>query len=82
MTHSTDTKNAKENFFPAFFGCLKAYGVQGPGIRSEPKLRPTPQLQQHRILNPLCQARIEPASQTPKTLSIPLCHSMNSENYF
>ena len=33
-----------------------AYWVPGPGIRSEPQLWPTLQLQQHWILNPLYQA--------------------------
>ena len=31
--------------------------VPRPGIRSEPQLWPAPKLQQHQILNPLCQAR-------------------------
>ena len=39
------------------FGLPTAYGIPRPGIRSEPQLWPTPQLQQHQILNPLCQAR-------------------------
>ena len=42
------------------FGCPEAYGVSGPWVRSEPQLQPM--LWQHRILNPLRQARIEPAS--------------------
>ena len=33
-----------------------AYGVPQPGIRSELHLQPKPQLQQHRILSPLCMA--------------------------
>ena len=36
---------------------LAPYGVYGQGIRAEPQLRPKPQLQQHRTLNPLCWAR-------------------------
>ena len=43
-------------FFPLFLGHLKTYGVPGPGIRSELQLRPKLQLQQCRILNPLCWA--------------------------
>ena len=38
------------------FGLPVAYGVPGPGIRSEPHLRPKLQLQQRWILNPLCWA--------------------------
>ena len=38
-------------------GLPVAYGVSGPGIRSEPQLLPKPKLRQCRILNPLCQAR-------------------------
>ena len=34
-----------------------AFGVPGPGARSELQLWPELQLQQHQILNPLCQAR-------------------------
>ena len=47
----------KENnlFFEfIFFGHSAAYGVPGPGIRSEPQL--PPKLQQRQILNPLCWA--------------------------
>lgn len=40
-------------FFP-FFGHPATYGVSGPGIISEPQLRPT--LQLHRSFNPLCRA--------------------------
>ena len=37
-----------------FFGRLAAYGVPGPGIRSETGLQPTLQLRQCWILNSLC----------------------------
>ena len=40
-----------------FFGLPVAYGDPRPGIRSGLKLWPKPQLQQLRILNPLCRAR-------------------------
>ena len=40
-----------------FFSCPVTYGVPRPGIRSEPRLHPKPQLQQHWILNPLHRAR-------------------------
>ena len=30
--------------------------VPGPGVKPEPQLRPTPELWQHQILHPLCQA--------------------------
>ena len=46
----------KGNFIFFFFGSLMAYGASGPGVRSKPQLRPKPQLWQHWILNPLCQA--------------------------
>ena len=39
-----------------------AYGVPGPGIRSESQLQPTVHLWQRQILNPLCWARVEPKS--------------------
>ena len=41
-----------EIFFSPFFlfGCPGAYGVPGPGIKSELKLQPVPQLQQCWIL--------------------------------
>ena len=46
--------NYLENFF--LFGCLVAYGVPGPGIRSEIQLWLMPQPSQQRILNLLCWA--------------------------
>ena len=51
-----------------FFFCLSAaYGIPGPGIRSELQLQPTWQLWQCWTLNPLCwlarDPGIEPASQ-------------------
>ena len=39
------------------FGHPEAYGVPGPGIRSEAQSLPKPKLQQRRILNPLFWAR-------------------------
>ena len=42
--------------FPPLFGCPRAYGVSGPGIRSKLKLGSKPQLRQCQILNPLGQA--------------------------
>ena len=39
-----------------FFRCPKAYGFPRPGSRLEAQLWPKPQLWQHRLLNPLCQA--------------------------
>ena len=39
------------------FGFPVVKEVPRPGIRSEPRSRPKPQLQQHQILNPLCWAR-------------------------
>lgn len=43
--------------FIFFLDSLVASGVPGPGVRSEPQLRPTPRLQQCWILTPLCRAR-------------------------
>ena len=43
-------------FFFFFFGHPEAYRVPWPGIRFKSPLPLKPQLQQHRILNPLCQA--------------------------
>jgi len=39
-----------------FCFCFLAYGVPGPGVRSELQLGPKLQLQQSQILNPLCWA--------------------------
>ena len=50
--------------------------VPGPGIESEPKLQPTPQLQQYRILNPLHRARDQTSASTETNWIInPLRHS-------
>jgi len=38
--------------------------VPGPGTESEPQLRPTPQLQQHQILNRLPQAEDQTCAST------------------
>jgi len=38
-------------------GCPAAYGVPRPGIRIEPRLQPTLQQQQYRILNPTVLGR-------------------------
>ena len=57
-----------------------AHGVPGPGIRSEPPLWPTPQLQ-HRILNSPCQTRDWACilQKAPAEMPlIPLHHSGNS----
>ena len=46
-------------FFLSFFVLQPHQGhleVSGPGIKSEPQLRPTPPLWQHWLLNPLCWA--------------------------
>ena len=43
-------------FFFSFLGCPMAYGVPGPGMRSELQLQPKPELWPCRILNPLCRA--------------------------
>ena len=40
-----------------FFGCPEGIRGSKPGIRSQMLWRPKWQLRQHRILNPLCQAR-------------------------
>ena len=66
------------NFFVCF-GHPTAYGVPGPGIRSEPQLQCTLKLWQCQILNPLCQARDQ--TLHPSTSEIPpilLYHSGNS----
>ena len=45
--------SCRRSFFSCFFfffGLPVAYGVPGPGIRSEPQLQPVPQLQQYQIL--------------------------------
>ena len=61
-------------FFLFFlFGHSIAYGVPGPGIRSEPQLGP--KLQHRWILNPLCplcQAGVEPVSQCSQDTANPI----------
>jgi len=53
----TGTEPSYFSFCFCFFGCPATYGVFRPGIRSELQSGPKPQLWQHQILNPLCQAR-------------------------
>lgn len=43
-------------FFPFFVGHPTAYGVAGPGIKSQSQMQPKPQLRQCKILKALCQA--------------------------
>ena len=50
---------------------------QGPE-RSEPRVQPQLQLQQHQILNHCAQLGIEPVSQRSPDTSDPLCRSRNS----
>ena len=50
-------KDEKKFIFFFFFGCPTANGVSRPEIRSELPSKPTPQLRQCRILNPLYWAR-------------------------
>ena len=59
-------------FLFSFFGCPVAYGVPGPGIRSEPQSWPKPQLWQHWILNPLCRLGIKPSSQLSQDSAKPV----------
>ena len=60
------------SFFLFFiFGCPEAYGVPGPGIRSEPQSQPKLQLRQCQswILNPRCRARARTCVP-----ALPRCH--------
>ena len=52
--------------FVFFWGHPAAYGVPWPGIRSKPQLR------QCQILNPVCWAWIEPASQHSRDTTGPV----------
>ena len=46
-------KEGKSCFVSSFFGCNHSmWKFPGPGTESEPQFQPTPQLQQHWILNP------------------------------
>lgn len=58
---STHISEGREGclFVCFIFGHLTAYAVPGPKIRSELQRQPKPQPQQHRLLNPLCQAKDE-----------------------
>ena len=53
--------------FIYFLAALLVYGVRGPGITSEPQL-----LWKRWILNPLCWAGIEPASQRSQDAADPI----------
>ena len=55
-------------FFFFFFWPLRSIWSSGPGIRSEPQLL----LQHCQILNLLCQAGIEPASQGSRDATHPV----------
>ena len=61
-------------------GSPVAFGVPGPGIRSEPHLRPMLKLQQCQILNPPCRAGDQTCVclSAAETLQIPSRHSGNS----
>lgn len=65
-------------FFP-FLTIPTGYGSSWAGTQPETELRPTPQLQQHRILYPLCRAR-DPTGASRETSRVmnPLHHSGNS----
>ena len=59
-------------FYLFYFILPRAYGVPGPGIRSEPQLQPMLQLQQHQILNLLwwtgdwnCDPELQRCHQSP-----------------
>ena len=58
-----------------FFGHPVAYGVSRPRIRCKMQLWPMPQLQQHWILNPLCQEGSNLCPSTLETLLILLLYS-------
>ena len=65
------------SFFFFFFDLPTAYGVPGPGIRSELWLRHMPTLRQHQIHNPLGWGlNLRPSA--PETPPILLHHSRNS----
>ena len=63
----------------SFFLFQQHMEVPRPGVKSKPHLQPTPQLWQHWILNPPCQAG-DQTSKATKTSRIinPLCHRGNS----
>ena len=68
-------------FFLFLFFQLHPWDLEfpGPGIESELELRPAPQLQQCRILNPLHWAGDQTLiSMETKQIINPLCHSRNS----
>ena len=76
--------NWGQAFFFFFSFLAMAYGSPGPGIDSEPDLRPTPQLWQRQILNLPCPSGDQtPVPATAETPSILLHHSGNSgEKHF
>ena len=60
-------------FFVFFFCRSAACELPGSGIRPKPQLKPMQQLlQQYRILNPLCQLGIEPASWCSRDAASPV----------
>lgn len=52
--------------------------VSRPRMKSEPELRPTPQLQQYWIRNSLCWARIEPAPPQRQARSLTHCTTVRT----
>ena len=60
-----------------FFGCSAAYGVPGPGIRSQSYVRPKPQLQQARSLTHWARQGWNLCPRAPRTppRSYLWCHS-------
>ena len=66
------------NFFFFFFWLPLAYGIPGPGIRSEPQLQPMPQVWQCWALSHCAGLGMEPVSQRsrddadPATLQLEL----------
>ena len=67
-------------FFSSFFSCPAAYGDPGPGIRSKPKFRPTPQLQCWIALTHGTGWGSNPWPGALEMPPIPLRHRGNSRN--
>ena len=67
-------------FFP-HFGCPKAYGARGPGIRSEPSLELSHSCCNNECLTHCAGPGIEPVSQHSQDAANPILPLRSSDNF-
>lgn len=69
LSHVGDSRQGPANaqsiiLFVCFLATLQNMKVPWPGVESELQLQPTPQLQQHWILKPLCRGKDRTCTST------------------